>query len=232
MDSFILKGKIHTYLVYRFIYEPVASNMYVVLRGNEAVIVDPHESDALIALLKQRHICMVNIILTHEHFDHTSGLRWLCDLYPSTIYCQKSCAATIAVKRENNPSLIALVLANKDKVDGGSRYADFRQNFKQYSCKADYTFQNEVLWNIAGIEVRGISTPGHSPGSAFYYIDDVLAFSGDTMLRDVPVVTRLRSSSHIDYEQKTVPYLKSLNPELILIPGHGTPFKVKDAQYI
>ena len=65
MDSFKLKGRKHTYLVYRLLYKPVASNMYVILRGNEAVIVDPHESDALITLLQQSGVVRVNIILTH-----------------------------------------------------------------------------------------------------------------------------------------------------------------------
>ena len=232
MDSFKLKGRKHTYLVYRLVYEAVASNMYVILRGNEAIIVDPHESEDLVILLQQNDVDRVSIILTHEHYDHTSGLRWLCDLYPSTVYCQKMCAETIAVKRKNNPALIALVLADKDKVDGGCRYADFKQKFKPYSCDADYTFDSEVLWIIAGIEVRGVSTPGHSPGSAFFYIDDVLAFSGDTLLRDFPIVTRFRTSSPVEYEQITLPYLKNLNPELILIPGHGNPFKAKDARYI
>ena len=232
MDSFLLKGKTHTYLVYRLVYEPVASNMYAILKNNVALVLDPHQSDDLVDLLEKEQIERVNILLTHEHYDHTSGLRWLYDLYPSKIYCQKACAQTIAVKRKNNPALIAMVLADKDKKDGGNRYETFKKQFVPYACEADYTFEDSVIWDIDGIEVKGVATPGHSPGSAFYFIDDMLAFSGDTLLKDFPVITRFRTSNPEDYEKKTLPYLKQLNPNLILIPGHGNPFEEREAQYI
>lgn len=232
MDSFILKGKTHTYLVYRSIYEPVASNMYAILNGKSALVVDPHQSEALNHLLATNGIENVNILLTHEHYDHTSGLRWLYDLYPSRIYCHQKCAETIAVKRKNNPALIAMVLADKDKKDGGNRYATFKKQFVPYACDADFTFEDRVTWDMDGITVKGVATPGHSPGSAFYYIDPMLAFSGDTLLRDAPIITRFRTSSKDAYEQKTLPYLKSLNPQLTLIPGHGDPFEAGQALYI
>ena len=196
------------------------------------MVVDPHQSEELVELLEKEKVEKVNILLTHEHYDHTSGLRWLYDLYPSKVYCHKQCGETIAVKRKNNPALIAMVLADKDKKDGGNRYESFKKNFVPYACDADYTFEDSVEWNIDGIEIKGIATPGHSPGSAFYYIDEMLAFSGDTLLKDYPVVTRFKTSSLDDYQEKTLPYLKQLNPNLTLIPGHGNPFKASEAQYI
>lgn len=232
MDSFKLKGKTHTYLVYRLVYEPVASNMYAILQGSKALVVDPHKSDELLELLRANDVKSVNILLTHEHYDHTSGLRWLYDLYPSKIYCHKACGETIAVKRKNNPALIAMVLADKDKKDGGNRYENFKKEFVPYACDADYVFDEQVVWDIEGIDVRGVATPGHSPGSAFYYIDEMLAFSGDTLLKDFPIVTRFRTSCQEVYETKTLPYLRKLNPNLILIPGHGDPFEAREAQYI
>lgn len=232
MDSFVLKGKTHTYLVYRLVYEPVASNMYAILKGSKALVVDPHKSDDLLELFRENYVKSVNILLTHEHYDHTSGLRWLYDLYSSKIYCHKACGETIAVKRKNNPALIAMVLADKDKKDGGNRYENFKKEFVPYACDADYVFDEQVVWDIEGIDVRGVATPGHSPGSAFYYIDEMLAFSGDTLLKDFPIVTRFKTSSQEVYETKTLPYLRKLNPNLILIPGHGDPFEAREAQYI
>lgn len=232
MDPFILQGKKHTYLVYQFIYEPVASNMYVILNDNIALVVDPHQSDELLKLFKKKGVERVHILLTHEHYDHTSGLKWLYDLYPTTIYCHIACSNTIAVESKNNPALVAMVLANKDKLDGGHRYTDFRRNFKPYACDADYTFEETVTWNIGDFVVEGIATPGHSPGSCFYFIDENLAFSGDTLLKDYPIVTRFKTSNLDEYKRKTLPYLKQLDRSLILIPGHGDPFEVKDAKFI
>ena len=77
MDSFLLKGKTHTYLVYRLVYEPVASNMYAILKNKVALVLDPHQSDDLVVLFKKERIERVNILLTHEHYDHISGVNWL-----------------------------------------------------------------------------------------------------------------------------------------------------------
>lgn len=232
MDQFTLKGNNNTYLIYRFIFEPVKSNMYVIIKKNEALVIDPCENEGLILLLKEKYIKKVSIILTHEHYDHTSGVNWLRTYYNAKLYCQAECAKAIAIKQKNNPALIALVWADMDKRDGGNRYKTFKENFKPYTIQADVTFEECVEWNISGITIKGLSTPGHCPGSCFYWIDDNLVFTGDTILQDAPIILKFPESEDSIYMSKTLPYIKSLNRNIMLIPGHGDPFLLKDANYL
>lgn len=232
MDIFTLSGKNNTYLIYRFIYTPVRSNMYVYIYGDNAIIIDPHSSEELRTLLEVNGITKVNILLTHEHYDHTSGLKFLKDMYPCTLFCQRACAETIVVERKNNPALVALVLAEQDKLDEGCRYKEFKLHFEPYSYQADCIFENTIEWQICDVLIKGVSTPGHSPCSCFYFLDENIVFSGDTILKSYETIRRFKSSNELLYKQKTLPYIRSLSPCLKILPGHGDPFRLEEAEYI
>jgi glyoxylase-like metal-dependent hydrolase (beta-lactamase superfamily II) len=232
MDCFQIKGLNDTYLVYRVLFVPVKSNMYILIKGSEAIVIDPCVSEDAFMLLKENRVNHVSILLTHEHYDHTNGVMWMQSIVASTLYCQKDCAASISIEKRNNPTLVALVLADQDKVDGGNRYKEFRKSFQPYSLKADVTFDNDVEWNIGGFRIKGVSTPGHSPGSCFYFIDERVAFSGDSLLEDKNVILTFRNGSEADYEKRTRPYLKSLDKDIMLLPGHGDPFLIQDAKFL
>ena len=50
--------------------------------------------------------------------------------------------------------------------------------------EADVLLSDGDVFNVAGMEIRAISTPGHTPGGITYLIDEANAmFSGDTMFR-------------------------------------------------
>lgn len=232
MDSFTLLGKNQTYLLYRFIFEPVKSNMFVLFNNQEAIVFDPNENDELLKLFSRKKVTKVSIILTHEHYDHTSGVNWLRTFYDAKLYCQKDCAKAIEIKRKNNPALIALVWANRDKLDGGNRYQTFKEHFKPYQLKANVTFEDTAEWTIAGLRILCVSTPGHCPGSSFYWLDENLVFTGDTILRDSPIILKFPESDDTIYRSRTLPYIKSLHSDTLLIPGHGDPFLLKNANYL
>jgi hydroxyacylglutathione hydrolase len=46
---------------------------YFVIRGSEAVIVDPSESDAVLGFIESHSLRCTGILNTHNHFDHTDG---------------------------------------------------------------------------------------------------------------------------------------------------------------
>ena len=232
MDQFLYRIDNEDILVYRSIFAPVKSNMFVILSGKEAVVFDPNENDELLSLLKDNDIQKVHILLTHEHYDHTSGVNWLQGNTGADIYCQSDCARVIATERGNNPALIALVLASEDKQDGGRRYLDFKASFKPYTIKADKTFEIEDSFNIGELSFKVTSTPGHCPGSACYILNNQIVFTGDTLLQNDPVVIRFAESRKNVYEKIALPYLQSLKKTMIVMPGHGNPFVLRDAKYI
>lgn len=47
-------------------------------------------------------------------------------------------------------------------------------------------------------------------------------FSGDSLVTGYPTITRLPGGSKREYAENTLPYLQSLNSELLVYPGHGS----------
>lgn len=59
--------------IHRYVFDLLDSNMYVLIEGNDAIIIDPHYSNEAEKLLLHHSVKNLDIILTHEHFDHVSG---------------------------------------------------------------------------------------------------------------------------------------------------------------
>lgn len=218
--------------IFRFRYEPVDSNMYFLPIGETGIVIDPNITDELLGLFEQYNTQYVKIILTHEHYDHTSGVRWLQGKIDSTLFCERACASSISSKRGNNPLLVAFVLATKDSTDGGHRYDDFKKTCLKYTLNADCSFESRDKLTIGRLAIDCISTPGHTPGSACYIIGGSIIFTGDSLIQDTPTITRLPESNKEAFMSVTMPFLKSLDKNMLVFPGHGEPFKINKAKYL
>lgn len=232
MDLFSFEIADRKIVVYRSVYAPVKSNMFTILTGNEAVVFDPNEDEKLIELFKEKGIEKVHILLTHGHFDHISGVMWLKDYTGATVYCQESCAERLMNSKRPLARLVALVLADEDRKDGGSRYPDFKKTYKPFTIIADRTFVDSDSLHIGDLEFEVTSTPGHSEGSACYCLLGKMVFTGDTLIKDTSVITTFPGGNKVDFESITLPYLKKLSKETIVLPGHGDPFILKDTNNI
>lgn len=232
MDQFLYRIDGKSILVYRSVYAPVKSNMYVILTGREAVVFDPNINKELLELLNNRHIDKVHVLLTHEHYDHTTGVNWLRKFVNLSVYCQIDGAKVLESEKGSSPALVAFVLNREDKKDGGHRYRDFKQNYRQEKIPVDITFEKEDNFKIRDLSFKVTSTPGHCPGSACYLMNGRIVFTGDTLLKDVPVITRFQESNEAIYKEVTLPYLQSLDKKLIVMPGHGDPFVLSDTNNV
>ena len=219
-------------MVYRGIFAPVKSNMFVILTGKDAIVFDPNENNELLLLFSENKIERVHILLTHEHYDHTSGVNWLKEHTSADVYCQKECAKVISTERGNNPALVAFVLAEQDRLDGGNRYKDFKGHFQPFSIVIDQIFEKEEKFEIGELELCAISTPGHCPGAVCYSLYGKMVFTGDTLLQYDPVILNFRESRKNDYETIALPFLRSLPQDTIIMPGHGDPFVLSETKNI
>lgn len=218
--------------VYRFRYEPVDSNMYFIPVGEVGIVFDPNVSNELPPLLKQFGIKRLQIILTHEHFDHTTGVEWLQGMMEAPIFCQDSCGRSISSPQGNDPKFVAFVLRTKDVGDGGHRYEQFMADLKAYTLSADKTFTGNDTFTVGAITFDCYSTPGHSPGSACYIIDGKYIFTGDSLIQNTPTILRFKTSNKNVFVQTTKPFLQSLDKNMLVFPGHGEPFKINKAKYL
>lgn len=232
MDQFKYRIGEKDILVYRSVYAPVKSNMYIMLTDEEAIVLDPNVNEELLQLLERNKIIKVHILLTHGHYDHISGVMWLKDFFPSMVYCQERCSVRLASSKRPLARMVALVLATEDKKDGGHRYQDFKASYKPFTIEADKTFEKEDMLEIGKFRFKVTSTPGHSEGSACYILNDLLVFTGDTLLLDSNIITTFPGGNKDDYEKITLPYLQSLDKKLIVMPGHGNPFVLRETKNI
>jgi hydroxyacylglutathione hydrolase len=214
--------------IYRYVYAPVKSNMYIIIEKNQALLIDPHVSDEAYQLLKENCIDNLTIILTHEHFDHSFGVNWFKERFLAVVLCQRSCAESIAVARNNKPFLIALVLSEKDKKEGTSESKELIKNTKPYEIKADIVFEQEFQYRWGSYKLFLKSIPGHTPGSCCIIVDDQILFTGDSLIKDTPVITRFPGGSADEYNNITLPFLHSLDRNMIVLPGHGDIFKLAE----
>lgn len=218
--------------IYRFRYEPVDSNMWFIPVGKSGFVFDPNISEELPPLFKKYGTTNVQIVLTHEHYDHTTGVKWLQKQISAKVFCQEDCGKYISSDRGNSPKLVALVLRTKDSTDGGHRYDDFIAAYKPYILNADETFCEKGKVAIDEVYFDCYSTPGHSPGSACYILDNKYVFTGDSLIQNTPTILRFRTSNKDIYERVTLPFLKSLDKNMLVFPGHGEPFKINEAKYL
>lgn len=218
--------------IYRFPYEPVDSNMFFIPSGDTGIVLDPNENDELLHVFEQYGTKRIMIVLTHEHYDHTNGTIWLQSKIESKLFCQQECAKTIAIEKGNEPKLVAIVLAARDAEDGGHRYEDFKSSMKQYTLKADDTYEREYELIVGDIKLNCYSMPGHTPGSSIYVWGDKYVFTGDSLIQNTPTILRFKESNKYLYETKTRPFLKSLDKKMLVFPGHGEPFIISEAKYL
>lgn len=220
--------KIYDFNIIKSVFWPINANMYVIIENHNALVFDPHVSQDILNLLKANSVNDVTVILTHEHPDHTSGVNWLSEHFATKLICQENCAKSIADKKNNRPVLISLILAEQDKINGTNESEKLKDWFTSYDLCADITFSDEFEYNWGLHKLVFKHTPGHSIGSCCIILDDCLFITGDSVLKDYPIITRFPGGSKKDYNNIVIPFLKSLDTNLNVLPGHGNIFKLYD----
>ncbi len=215
--------------LYRFVSDEAKTNMYVLVEKNQALIVDPHISDEVLAFLRQKEIIECTVFLTHEHSDHTCGLAGLQELFDIIVICQSSCAETIADRDRNDPRLTIAMLSIQDSKNGTNTADSFLNKYREFEYEADLSFETEFeyFWQKDKFTFR--ATPGHSPGGCCICWNNTAIFTGDSLMMSLPVITRFPGGSTRDYKNKTLPFLRSLDQKLVALPGHGHTFQLGDA---
>ena len=224
MDQFSFRVANNDVLVYRSIFAPVKSNMFTILSGKEAIVFDPHENQELLVLFHEKGIRQVHIMLTHGHYDHISGVLWLKDNTNAKVFCQERCAERLRNDKRPLARMVAMILAEEDKKDGGHRYQNFKSSYKPFTITADQTFDKNACLIIGAYKIKVTSTPGHSEGSACYELNGKLVFTGDTLLQYDPVILRFPGGDKDNYDKIALPYLQQLDKKMVVMPGHGNPF--------
>lgn len=84
-------------------------------------------------------------------------------------------------------------------------------------------------YTVAGIDLRVLATPGHSPGSTCFYAPDLeTLFSGDTLFNGGPGATGPSHSNFNVIIKSLCDKIFTLPPDTIVRTGHGDATRIGD----
>ncbi len=205
----------------RFVSPMLDQNMYAVCEGTHCFIVDPYDgagSDEFI-----QGLAVDFLLVTHEHYDHISGVNAFKEKYGAHLYANQKCDEHMRKPTKNYSKYFEAYM----KFQQGVELRDLTID-PAYSCCADHIIEDEYAMDWLGHRVFIKSAPGHSAGGNLIFLDDACIFSGDCMLPPELPAARFPGGDNKAFEAVTLPYLRSLDKMLTVYPGHGDSFTLKD----
>jgi hydroxyacylglutathione hydrolase len=190
----------------RLILGDFETNCYV-LRDNSAasdcVIIDTGlEAGALLEFLEANKLNPAALILTHGHADHIAGVEPVRKKFPSIqVYIHKL-----------DSNMLTSAAANLSILTGVSLTAR----------KADILVDEGDIIEKAGIKLRVLHTPGHTPGGICLYCEkENIVFVGDTLFAGSIGRTDFPNGDMKQLIRGIKSKLFVLSEKTIAYPGHG-----------
>ena len=172
----------------------IGTNCYILEdegTGRAAVIDPGDEAGAIANVLEEDKADVEYILLTHGHYDHTTGVPELKRRFP---------AAKVYIHRA-------------DANGAGSQLFPLAGQVKDLN----YYKEGDTL-TLGSLTILVMETPGHSPGSVTLQVGDVL-FTGDTLFCGSCGRTDLRGGSY-DQIMASLKRLGKLEGDFHVCPGH------------
>lgn len=184
-----------------FTVGPMEANCYILYNPDkrEGLIIDPGaEGSRLIKFIKQEKISINYIINTHGHPDHVGANRKI----------KEHTNAPILIHQYDAPMLTK-----------SASVLSFIFPLESSSPPADTFIKDGDLIECAGIKLKVLHTPGHTPGGISLLIDDFI-FTGDTLFSGSIGRSDLPGGSQ-EVLLNSIKKILSLDENLIIYPGHG-----------
>ena len=180
-----------------------AENCWVVgnRRTGEAICIDPGDQpDEVLALAKDMGVTVKAIANSHAHVDHILGVRGV----------QAATGASFLLHQSDLDLL-------RNGWQGAVSSFGIDESQAPPDPNAFVTNGDEV--EVAGLKLKAIATPGHTPGSVSYYAEGLL-FSGDTLFRGSIGRTDLPGGDFDEEMRSITNELLTLPEDTVVLPGH------------
>lgn len=168
----------------------------------EAICIDPGDQpDEILALAKDMGVTIKYIANSHAHVDHILG---------------------VAGVHNATGAQFLLHEADLELLRTGWQSSAERFGFDVEAPPPDPTafVSDGDIVEVAGLRLRAIETPGHTPGSVSYYADEGLLFSGDTLFRGSIGRTDFPGGDQAQEMSSICDKLLALPDETTVLPGH------------
>ena len=194
------------------------ANMYVLEENNHLIFIDPGIVD-----IDMTGKTLDYILLTHEHYDHISGVNYWKEMTGVKVVCNEKCAEGIKEPTRN----LSYMFKEFCEIQSVRDIVEPVENLN-YSAEADIIFEDtyEIVWQ--GNEIKIFATPGHSAGSESILVNGEKLFSGDALFKDYPVTGIFPGSSKQDWQEIGLPRLKALPESIMVYPGHFEEFSLSE----
>jgi glyoxylase-like metal-dependent hydrolase (beta-lactamase superfamily II) len=183
-----------------------ASRRFAASRSDAArdcLIIDTGlDAGGLIDLLKNNELNPVAAVFTHGHIDHIMGTIALRDQFPQIkVFIHKLDAQMLTGKQDNLSSMAAVAFS---------------------ASPADFLLDDGDMIEQAGISLKVLHTPGHTPGGiSLYSKADAAVFTGDALFAESVGRTDFPGGNLGQLIKSIKTKLLPLPDETIVYPGHG-----------
>jgi hydroxyacylglutathione hydrolase len=173
---------------------------YVYLLGSpetcKAAVVDAAwEIDTILKIAKEDEMEITHAFVTHTHPDHVGGGFAGMEIDGVTELLEK-CKAKVVVHKAEAEFIKGLSSSDMIKTDNGDRV------------------------DVGGVEVQLMHTPGHTPGSQCFLVDNRVV-SGDTLFIDACGRVDFPGGNPEQMYESLTQKLMALPDDMILFPGHN-----------
>ena len=199
----------------RVVSDLLASNMYLLREGDAVLVVDPCRNAAVPADAQ-----VELILLTHEHYDHISGVNEWKAATGAPVLCTAACAEAIRDPRRN----LARIFPAFCQLQTWLPLQELPETDLAYACEADRTFADTLTLRWRGHTLELFALPGHSGGGMGILADGERFFSGDSLMENSDVELRLPGGSKEQWAAVSLPRLAALPDGITVYPGHFFPF--------
>jgi hydroxyacylglutathione hydrolase len=197
----------------RLVLGEFETNCYILRSSDKAtdcLIIDTGlDVRELLTFLEDNKLMPKALVITHGHIDHIAGVEKLRARYPDiAVYIHKLDAETLTDSMSN----LSFMLDSADS-----------QTDRSFSTeKADYLVDEPDVIEAAGIKLKVIHTPGHTPGGMCLYCEKENAvFVGDTLFADSVGRTDFPGGNMRQLIEGIKNKLLTLPDDTVVYPGHG-----------
>ncbi len=215
--------------IQRYVFPYIDSNMYILAENKEALVIDPHISAEADRYLRENQVEKVTILLTHEHFDHISGIPWFRKHYDTKVICQQEALNPRTQKHFGRPLVVSLILSDRGEHE---KIKELEAEYpSKHPITAEQTYQEamDLAWQGHFLHMEHL--PGHSPASSLIMLDRRHVFTGDSLIPDAEPTLRWPWSEEGLYWEKVVPRLLQIPEECIIYPGHRNITEMRNLKY-
>lgn len=205
---------------------PQSPNVFLVVDGNQGALIDSGFGDEksvqerLEMLKAWRGLRLLYIVLTHHHFDHTSGAAQIREATGARTVLHEREEEFLRDWRGEAPQDIELP-GEQGQVGEALR------RFRRQAAEAgpDVRLADGDRLRVGSLALEIVHTPGHTMGSVCVYLPEERAlFTGDTALGLGTVAISPPPHGDMALYLESLERLKGYDAVLML-PGHGQPVR-------